>query len=432
MKNDFDSGSTMHGWARDMWSFPRSITGDGTRATLRYLQDLFPEWRIFEVPSGTKALDWKVPQEWRIHRAYIEDLNGNRLIDLNESNLHVVSYSTPINAILSRDQLEPHLHSIEALPRAIPYVTSYYRNDWGFCLTHEQRGVLGDGPFRVFIDAEKFDGSLTYAEAYLPGTSTDEVLLWSYVCHPDMANNELSGPIVLTALARWLAQQTDRHYSYRLALGPETIGSIVYISRSLEHMQKHVKAAWVLSCIGDDRNYSYLESRSADTVTDRVTIDAYEALNISYKRYTWNERGSDERQFGAPNVDLPVCSIMRTKYGQYPEYHTSLDDLSVVTPAGLAGGLRAAIECVKTMERKRLWQSTVMGEPFFGKTNLPYPTIGTGVAPSITKALKDILAQCDGRTEVEEIARKTQRSLNAVREVLAVLEEADLVTLRLR
>jgi aminopeptidase-like protein len=216
----------------------RSLTGDGVRSTLRYLQQLLPTLKTFEIPSGTRAFDWEVPREWAIRDAYIADIDGNRLVDFKTNNLHVVGYSMPVDAVLSKAEMDEHLFSLPELPHAVPYVTSYYRETWGFCLTHDQRAQLGDGPFRVLIDSELKVGSLSYGELIIPGDTSDEILLSTYVCHPSMANNELSGPVVTTALARWILGLEDRHYTYRIVMVPETIGSVVYLSLHLRHLQR--------------------------------------------------------------------------------------------------------------------------------------------------------------------------------------------------
>ena len=422
-----DAGADMHQWATDLFPICRSLTGDGVRSTLGYLQQLLPSLKTFEIPSGTRALDWEVPKEWVIRDAYIADLDGNRLVDFNTNNLHVVGYSIPVDVVLSGAELDEHLHSLPELPHAIPYVTSYYRETWGFCLTHDQRAHLGDGPFRVLIDSEHKVGSLTYGELIIPGDTSDEILLSTYVCHPSMANNELSGPVVTAALARWILGLEDRHYTYRIVMIPETIGSIVYLSLHLRHLQEHLKAGWVLTCIGDDRAYSYLPSPSGATFADRVSKKVMSKLNHRFDEYSFLDRGSDERQYCSPGVDLPVVSLMRSKYGTYPEYHTSLDDLSLVTPSGLQGGLDMMKAVIDELEGIPRWRSTVLGEPQMGKRDL-YPTTSTSTSGHEVYDMMNVLAFCDGTHDTEELASICGISESQTNEIVSKLLAAGVLS----
>ena len=422
-----DTGADMHQWATDLFPICRSLTGDGVRSTLSYLQRLLPSLNVHEIPSGTRAFDWEVPREWVIRDAYIADVDGNRLVDFNTNNLHIVGYSISVDAVLSKAELDEHLYSLPELPHAIPYVTSYYRETWGFCLTHDQRAQLGDGPFRVLIDSEHKVGSLTYGELVIPGDTSDEILLSTYVCHPSMANNELSGPVVTTALARWILGLEDRHYTYRIVMVPETIGSVVYLSLHLRHLQEHLKAGWVLTCIGDDRAYSYLPSASGATFADRVSKKVISKSNHRFDEYSFLDRGSDERQYCSPGVDLPVVSLMRSKYGTYPEYHTSLDDLSFVTPSGLQGGLDMMKAVVNELESIPRWRSTVLGEPQMGKRGL-YPTTSTSTSGHEVYDMMNVLAFCDGNHDTEELASICTISVSKVEEIVNKLFAAGVLS----
>ena len=422
-----DTGVDMHQWATDLFPICRSLTGDGVRSTLNYLQRLLLSLKVYEIPSGTRAFDWEVPKEWVIRDAYIADIDGNRLVDFNTNNLHVVGYSTSVDAVFSRAELDEHLYSLPELSHAIPYVTSYYRETWGFCLTHDQRAKLGDGPFRVLIDSEHKFGSLTYGELVIPGDTSDEILLSTYVCHPSMANNELSGPVVTTALARWILGLENRHYTYRIVMVPETIGSVVYLSLHLRHLQEHLKAGWVLTCIGDDRAYSYLPSPSGATFADRVSKKVMSKSNHRFDEYSFLDRGSDERQYCSPGVDLPVVSLMRSKYGTYPEYHTSLDNLSLVTPNGLQGGLDMMKAVIDELESSPRWRSTVLGEPQMGKRGL-YPTTSTSTSAHEAYDMMNVLAFCDGTYDTEELASICSLTVSKVEEIVNKLFTAGVLS----
>jgi len=421
-----EPGDDMYSWARDLFPINRSLTGDGVRQTLAYLAERLPGLTRHEIPTGQQAFDWTIPREWRIRDAFIADADGKRLVDFRESNLHVVGYSEPVDRVMSRAELEPHLHSLPDQPDAIPYVTLYYSRNWGFCLRQTERDELGEGPFRVRIDSELFDGSLTYADLVIPGDTTDEVLLTTYVCHPSMANNELSGPVVLTALGRWLQSLPNRRYTYRLVFSPETIGALAYLSQHLEHLRRQVVAGWVLTCVGDDRSWSFLPSRRGDTLVDRVSRAVLAEEVGAFTEYPWSTRGSDERQYCAPGVDLPFASIMRTKYGEYPEYHTSLDDLSLISPEGLSASLRTYKRCLEVLEANRKWKVTTIGEPQLGKRGL-YPTLSkTGSATGV-RTMMDVLSYADGTVDLVDLASRVGAPIGEVEGIVSRLADAGLL-----
>ncbi|MEZ5833927.1 MAG: DUF4910 domain-containing protein [Dongiaceae bacterium] len=399
------AGQRAYALARELFPICRSLTGPGVRETLRILQRELPDLTTHEVPSGTQCFDWTVPPEWSIRGAYIEAEDGRRIVDFADSNLHVVGYSVPVDTVLTLDELRPHLHSLPELPDAIPYVTSYYRERWGFCLTHRQLQALMPGRYRVRIDSRLAPGSLTYGEILVPGAREEEIFLSTYICHPSMANNELSGPVVTAELARWLAALPQRRFSYRIVFIPETIGSLVYLSRNLDEMKRRIVAGLNVTCVGDDRAYSYLPSRQADTLADRAALHAlrHQAGPKDFIRYSFLDRGSDERQYCSPGVDLPVASIMRTKYGAYPEYHTSLDDLALISPTGLAGGIAAIAKAILAIEVNGRYRTTVLGEPQLGRRGL-YPTLSMRGGSPVVRRLTDVLAYSDGERDLLAIA----------------------------
>lgn len=412
-------GQRMHRLVERLFPICRSITGDGVRETLSILREYIPDMKIYEVPSGTRVFDWTIPREWRIREAYIENGKGERIIDMKENNLHVMGYSAPMDRYVSLDELKQYIYVQEDQPDAVPYVTSYYKERSGFCMSRNMRDSLPEDRYHMYIDSELFDGSLTYGEAVIPGKSEKEVLLSTYVCHPSMANNELSGPAVAAALAEWLGSLRDRKYTYRIVFLPETIGSITYLSRNLDIMKQRMIAGFVLSCVGDDRTYSYVPSRDGNTLADRAARNVLSFHYPEYKRYTYLDRGSDERQYNAPGVDLPVCVVCRSKYGEYPEYHTSLDDLSLVTEKGLEGALDVYKQMIVAIEYNALYRIKCLCEPQLGKRGL-YPTVSQKGSYYSIKSMVDFIAYADGRHDLLEISGIIGV---AVKELIPVIEK---------
>lgn len=395
----------MHALATELFPIPRSLTGNGVRETLKILQVHLPELKVNELSSGTKCYDWSVPLEWNCRSAHILTPKGERIADFLVNNLHVVGYSVPINITMSLDDLQQHLYSLPDQPDAIPYITSYYKQQWGFCLTHQQREKLEPGNYKVEIDSTLVPGSLTYGELIIPSSTGNkkEIFLSTYICHPSMANNELSGPVVTTFLGKWILSLPNRYFTYRIIFIPETIGSITYLSRNLEEMKKSIVAGFNITCVGDDRAFSYLPSRAGNTLADRVALHVLKYLDPAFKHYTFLDRGSDERQYCSPGVDLPVASVMRTKYGMYPEYHTSLDNLDLITPGGLFGGFNALKHCILCLEKNETLQTSVICEPQLGKRGL-YPTLSTKESKKLVSTMMNLIAYCDGTRDLIDVA----------------------------
>ena len=426
MKKILD-GSEMYSWAQDLFPICRSLTGAGVRETLSYIKKLLPDLDIHEIKSGEKVMDWKVPQEWDIKDAYVKNEKGEKIIDFRKNNLHLVSYSEPIDTTMSLKDLQKNLHSIPAQPDAIPYITSYYSRNWGFCISQQQRDSLMDEKYQVFIDSELKNGVMNYADLVIKGKSSKEILLSTYICHPSMGNNELSGPIVSTALAKWISSLNDPYYTYRFIFIPETIGSIAYLSKHMEHLKVNVIAGFNITCVGDDRCYSFMPSRNGSTLADRVGKHVLSNIDSDYQQYTWLDRGSDERQYCAPGVDLPIATIMRSKYGEYPEYHTSLDDLSLISPAGLRGGLNAFIKAIEAIEFNFYPKVNVLGEPQLGKRGL-YPETSTLESTDAVRTLMDFITYADGTIDLLEIAEKINIPIWELYEIIEILVDHGLIS----
>ena len=420
------SGEFAHELAQRLWPIPRSITGNGVRETLGIIREYLPNLTINEVPSGTAVFDWQVPDEWNVTGARLIGPDGDTIVDWQDSNLHIVGYSIPVDTELSLEDLQAHLHSLPDQPDAIPYVTSYYNRTWGFCLTHEQREQLKPGNYRAVIETTLAPGSLTYGELLIPGESEDEIFISTYICHPSLANNELSGPVVSTALALGILNQADRHYTYRFAFVPETIGALTYSALKRDELRRNVVAAFNLTCIGDDRAFTYLASRTGDLRLDRIA-KRHLRTKANPVSYTYRARGSDERHYGAPGMDLPVISLMRSRYSDYPEYHTSHDDLvNVVTPTGLQGGIDYVRECLDSLEGQKVFFATQIGEPQLGRRGLYHQIMGKTVADEIMLRT-DILAYADGQHDLADMSEMFAVPEEALRIMIEELKEHDLL-----
>lgn len=389
--------------AKVLYPINRSITGQGVRDSLNEIRKVIPGLEIVSVPSGTKCFDWTVPPEWEVSEAYLLGPDGAEILNLRNHNLHVVGYSEPIDINIDLADLQNHLHSLPNQPDAIPYITSYYEPRWGFCLTESKRRSLRPGTYRAVIRSRKFNGVLNYGELFIKGESESEVFLSSYVCHPQMANNEVSGPSVLSYVGQWLESLKNR-LSYRLVFVPETIGAICYLSNNLAEMKDRVIAGFNLTCIGDNRTFSMIDSRTGNTLADRVARRVlHEISNGSFSRYSYLERGSDERQYGSPLVNLPLVTLCRTKFYEFPEYHTSKDDFSVVTAEGLNGGFEMVRRCIAQLELGKRFIARFPCEPQLGSRHL-YPSLGGKRTGFTTELLLNILAYSDGTYDLRDIA----------------------------
>ncbi len=416
-------------FCKDLYKFPRSITGKGIKDTLIYIKKIIPI-EIKKVKSGTKAFDWIVPPEWNIKSGYIIDLNSNKkIIDFKNHNLHVVSYSEPVNKVMNFNQLEQNLYYIKEIPHAIPYVTSYYSRRWGFCLAYNDfKKINKKSKFKVVIDSVLNDsGELNYGEIYIKGESEKEIFLSTYICHPQMVNNELSGPAVLTHIVKKLLSNNN-YFSYRVIFIPETIGSIVYLSKNLDHLKKNVIAGFNVTCVGDNRMWGFVPTRYGNSISDKVALYVLKKYIGDFKKFSWLDRGSDERQFCSPGIDLPICCITRSKWDEYPEYHTSDDNFDLVTNKSLNESLEIYLKCIDVIEKEKILFPivTVMCEPQLGKRGLQH-TIKTSTTSREYRSLKNFISYCDGTNTIDEIAVLVNISREKATSFYNILRENKLV-----
>lgn len=421
--------NSMYDLAVELFPICRSITGEGVRETLRIIRKRVPELELVEVPSGQKVYDWQVPAEWQIRQAHIEDQEGNKILDFNKNNLHVVSYSEPVDQTVNLEELLKHIYTDELRPNAIPYVTAYYKKSFGFCMSQKQRDTLKPGHYHMVIDSSFLEnGSLTYGEVLLRGESEKEIFFSTNICHPSMANNELSGPCVAVELIKWLKKRKLK-YTYRFVFLPETIGSITYLSRNYQKLKENIIAGYTLSCVGDERCYSYIATRYGNTLADKVLKAILEETDHNCIQYSYLQRSSDERQYNAPGIDLPVCGFSRSKCGEFPEYHTSDDDLSLITPKGLSESLTILQNCVRVLELNDYYKVNCLCEPQLGKRGL-YPTVSKRFSyGEKVKALTNTIAYMDGTNDLIDISEIIAYPLMELLPVVEKLRAAGLISI---
>ena len=408
-------------WAKDLFPLCRSLTGNGTSKTLKYFQKINTKFKIIKFRSGKKVFDWVIPKVWNIRNAYLEHESKKRYAEFEKCNLHIVGYSQPVNKKIKKNELIKNIFTQKNQPDSIPYVTSYYKKKWGFCMSEKQKNKLPNGEYRAFIDSDLKNGSMEIMHANLKGKNKNEVFFSSYVCHPSMANNELSGPVLLNALIKYIEEFYPKpNYTYRFVLSPETIGSIAYLSKFKETMKKNIICGFNLSCVGDNRAYSLIHSPSEITLADQALKSALIGKkNIKY--YSFLERGSDERQYCSPKINLPFCGFSRSK--DYPEYHTNKDDFKVVTEKGLQGSFEVMKNIIDTFENDPFPKTQIYCEPNLGKRNL-YPTTSQkGVYTKEIKLRSDLIAYADGKRSIFEISNLLNLNLKEVCEQYKILKE---------
>ncbi|MEV7209061.1 DUF4910 domain-containing protein [Streptomyces sp. NPDC093554] len=419
------SGEEMYALVERMYPLCRSITGDGVRATLRIVDEYIP-LHVHEVPTGTRVLDWTVPQEWNIRDAYVADGTGRRVVDFAASSLHVLGYSVPVSATMPLAELRPHLHTLPDHPSWVPYRTSYYRPEWGFCLAQETLDALPEGDYEVRIDSTLADGHLTYAEHVVPGRVPDEVIVSCHVCHPSLANDNLAGVAVAVFLARELAERQPYH-TYRFIFAPGTIGAITWLARNRERVDR-VKHGLVLACAGDPGQLTYKQSRRGDAEIDRVLRHVLDASGRPHRITGFTPYGYDERQYCSPGFDLGVGSLTRTPYAGYPEYHTSADNLDFVSPAAMADTLAVCREAFGLLDRNRRYVNlSPYGEPQLGRRGLYDSLGGRSDAKEAQMAMLWVLSLSDGEHGLLDVAERSGLPFDTVAVAAEALHGAGLI-----
>lgn len=426
-----NQGQYMYDIAKRIFPICRSITGNGTRKTLKILQEYLPSLEIKEIPSGTKCFDWTIPKEWNITDAYIKDSKGNTILDFKQNNLYVVGYSTPIDKYVDLQELKSIIYTQPDQIDAVPYITSYYKERYGFCMSQRQKDSLKEDTYHIVIKSTLDPkGSLTYGECIIPGKTKKEVFISTYICHPSMANNECSGPSVCVALANYVRKNMldmkGGGYTYRFVFVPETIGSIMYLSQHLEYLKQNVLVGFNLTCVGDDRTYSFVHTRYANTFCDKLLENVLKFCHLEYKAYSFLQRGSDERQYNAPGVDLPICTFSRSLFHNYPEYHTSKDNLGLISPAGLQGAFDVIVKCFKAIEYNKKYKITCLCEPQLGKRGL-YPTISQKGTYDAVKATTDFIAYADGKNDLVDISNIIGVSTQDLIDIVQKLKQNNLI-----
>lgn len=411
-----------------LWPLNRSLTGEGNRETLKILSEI-SEIKISEIPSGTECFDWNIPEEWNVKEAWIKDSRGNKIIDFRDNNLHLLGYSESYSGKITLEELKKHLFTLPDQPDVIPYLTSYYKRRLGFCLSENQLSQFKDEIYEVLIDSEfKANGSMTIGESVLNGETENEILLSTYICHPSMANNELSGPLTAAFINRELKKKKRTRFTYRTLYLPETIGSIYYLSVNGENFRKNLKAGYVITCTGDKGNFTYKKSRSGNSLSDRAALLALRGKGIDFNIEEFFPTGSDERQYCSPGFNLPVGSLMRTRYGKYKEYHTSADNKGFISFEALEDSVKMYLEVINIIENNHKYINLYPNcEPQLGKRDL-YPTLGSSKnTEEIVSSIMWVLNLSDGSNDLIDITERSNLPFETLHQAALMLEEKGLL-----
>lgn len=436
------AGKRMYEFAGKIFPYNRSLTGQGVRDTLKDIQEYIsvpyesetpvykPQLIISNIPSGTAVFDWTVPKEWVIREAYIEDENGNHIIDMKENNLHVLGYSAPVDKWVTLEELKQFVYTEAGQPDVIPYVTSYYKERFGFCMSQKQIDSLKDGKYRMYVDSEFIDGNLNYAEVVIPGDTDKEILFSTYFCHPSMGNNECSGLALASEMIRYVSALKKRKYTYRFVFNPETIGAIAYLSQDnhVQYFKEHMEAGFVLSCVGDNYDYSIIESKYADTIADKA-LKSVLKFKDKFSVYDFHERGSDERQYNAPGVDLPVVCFCRSKFGEFPEYHTSADNMDYISPEGFQGSFEVMTRLINAFEKNEYYVMNVLCEPQLGKRGL-YSNVSRKGTYGGIMLQRDVISYADGRNNLFDMSERFNVPVEEIIEIIDKMVDANLMSIK--
>jgi aminopeptidase-like protein len=423
--NFSELGERMYALAERLYPICRSITGNGLRETLRILQEEIP-LTLHEIPTGTAVFDWVVPREWNIRDAYVRNSRGEKIVDFQQHNLHVLNYSTPIKAHMCLEELRPHLFTLPDMPDWIPHRTSYFNDNWGFCITQRQLEAMPDDNYEVVIDSSLDPGALTYGELTIPGESEEQILLFAHCCHPSLANDNLSGIAVVVELARILGESSPR-FTYRCVFAPAAIGCITWLSQNQSELGK-IKLGMVAALLGDSGHLTYKKTSTGDALIDRASLHVLRHRNIPFHTIEFSPFGYDERQFASPGINLPVGRLTRTPNGAYPEYHTSADNMDLITPSAMADSLAAYRAIFALIENNYVYQSNFpYCEPQLGKRGLYRTTGGHGNAEQRQLAILWVLNQANGQRDLLDIAERSGLQFEIVASAAAELAAADVI-----
>ena len=406
-------------WAKDLYPLCRSLTGEANRITLKYIKNINNKFILKSFRSGQSVYDWRVPKEWRIKDAYIKDSSQKKILDFNKNNLHLLNYSLPIKKKINFNNLKKNIFTNKQKPTIIPYVTSYYKKRWGFSMAYNQfKKMKKKELYNILIDSGHFDGKMDYAEMTLRGRSKKTILVCSYICHPSMANNELSGPLVIAALSKLLKKSK---YTVKLLLIPETIGAIAYIKKNIDYLKKNLVAGFNLSCVGDKSRFSLISSINENTYSDKIASRVLEK-NFKFKKFSFLKRGSNERQFGCQNLNLPFVTICRSRFGDYPEYHTSKDNLNLISEKNLIESSLLMEKIINEIQKNSIYTKQTTCEPFLTKYKL-VNLIGGPKKSKFFQDIQNVIAYCGRDYDVKELSKKLNIKKKEIIRIIFILKK---------